>query len=44
MSIEDKRKHPRAETNIKVSYVSIDDKGNEKEDGIGEIMVKGVFS
>jgi hypothetical protein len=38
MSIEDKRKHPRVDTNIKVSYVTIDVKGNEKEYGIGEIM------
>jgi hypothetical protein len=46
MSIKEKRKHPRAETNIEVSYVIIDDKGNEIEEGIGKIMnvsLGGIF-
>ena len=38
MSIEEKRKHPRAKTNNKLSYVCIDDRGNKIEEGIGIIM------
>lgn len=34
MSIEEKRKHPRAKTNNKLSYVCIDDRGNKIEEGI----------
>ena len=38
MSIEDKRKHPRVKTENHVSYVCIDEGGNEIEEGLGKIM------
>ena len=38
MPIEDKRKHPRIKTYNLVSYVCIDDEGNEIDEGIGKIM------
>ena len=37
MSIGDNRIHPRVKTNNKVSYVTIDDGGNEIEAGLGQI-------
>ena len=38
MSIEDKRKHPRVKTHNLVSYICIDDEGNEIDEGLGTIM------
>lgn len=38
MSIEEKRKHPRVKTENLVSYVYIDDRGNEIEEGIGRTI------
>jgi hypothetical protein len=38
MSIGDNRKHTRVETNIKASYVIIDDRGNKIEKGLGKIL------
>ena len=38
MSIGDNRIHPRVKTNNKVSYVIVDDRGNEIEGGLGKIM------
>ncbi len=38
MSTEDKRKHPRVKTHNLVSYVCIDDEGNEIDEGLGTIM------
>ncbi len=37
MSIEEKRKHSRTKTNNLVSYVGIDDGGNEIEEELGKI-------
>ncbi len=37
MSIEEKRKHPRTKANNLVSYVGIDDGGNEIEEELGKI-------
>ncbi len=38
MSIEEKRKHPRTKTKNMVSYVGIDDHGNETEQGMGKTI------
>ncbi len=38
MSIEEKRKHSRTKTNNMVSYVGIDDHGNETEQGMGKTI------
>ena len=38
MSIEEKRKHPRVKTENLVSYVCIDDGGNEIEEGLGKTI------
>jgi hypothetical protein len=37
MSIKEKRKHPRVKIENLVTYVCIDDRGNEIEEGIGQI-------
>ena len=38
MSIEEKRKHPRVKTHNLVSYVCIDDSGNEIDEGMGSAI------
>jgi hypothetical protein len=38
LPIKEKRKHPRVKTKNLVTYVCIDDGGNEIEEGIGQIM------
>jgi len=38
LSIEEKRKHPRVETHNLVSYVCIDDSGNEIDEGMGSAI------
>ncbi len=46
MSIEEKRKHSRTKTNNMVSYVGTDDRGNEKEQGMGrtiDISIGGIL-
>ncbi len=46
MSIEEKRKHPRTKTHNMVSYVGTDDRGNEKEQGMGrtiDISIGGIL-
>ena len=37
MSIKEKRKHPRIKTENLLSYVCIDDEGNEIDEGMGKI-------
>ena len=46
MSIEEKRKHPRVKTENLVSYVCIDDRGNEIDEGMGkaiDISIGGIL-
>jgi hypothetical protein len=46
LSIEEKRKHPRVKTENLVSYVCIDDKGNETDEGMGraiDISIGGIL-
>jgi hypothetical protein len=47
LSIEEKRKHPRVKTNNLVSYVCVDDSGNEIDQGMGsaiEISLGGTIN
>ena len=46
MTITEKRKHPRVKTNNLVSYVCIDDSGNEIDEGMGraiDISIGGIL-
>jgi len=46
LSIEEKRKHPRTKTKNLLSYVGMDNRGNEKEQGMGktlDISIGGVL-
>jgi hypothetical protein len=38
LTVSDKRKHPRTKTKNLLSYVGIDDRGNEKEHGMGKAL------
>jgi hypothetical protein len=38
LTVSDKRKHPRTKTKNLLSYVGIDDRGNEKEHGMGKTL------
>ncbi len=46
MTFTERRKHPRAKTNNFVSYVCIDDRGNEIDEGMGraiDISIGGIL-